>query len=297
MYTKRWIAHHYTNDIFLQMYIMETYRNLLFYNPFIQLNIVYDEDAKQVYIDILVFSKYKYERIIYKEKYSLEDFGKNFKKYINNYRKTTKRFSYHNISTRRFNNIRGEFDEHAMTVLYDKQTNELEFFQRDPGQKKQTEIEYGKKNLVNFFKYVYNENIKPVYNNNFCLKTGFFSDLCKAKNWRLNKRIYGDCMLWSLWYLELRLKNSDMSRRQVLNKTIKIFVNDIKKNNPDTHLVCKVILGYSTFIDNFTKQFYLIKTSKGQVIRINNKKSTPLLKKAELLMKQYLFNIRNYLIK
>ena len=70
---------------------------------------------------------------------------------------------------------------------------------------------------------------------------------------------------------------------------------NIKKSKQETYLVCKIILGYSTFIDNFTNQFELQLTENGLAIKINKKKSTPLLKKAGRLMKMYLFAIRDFM--
>jgi hypothetical protein len=290
-YSKEWHGHFYKSEIFLQMYIMEKYKDILFHVPFNELEVVYDEKNKILYGNLCSYSKDKCEHIHYRETYLQEDFGKNFKKYITKHRKTKKRFSYHVVSLTDYNSDIG----HAMTVLYDSKTKEIEFFQRNPGTEKYSVFENSKPILINFFRYVYGENIKPVFNNNLCVKAAFFSELCYNKNWELNKRIYGDCMIWSLWYLELRLKNHALSRRQALNKTIKIFTKNLKWYTVDTHLVCKVILGYSTFIDNITEQFYWVKTSNGRAIRIDKKKTTPLLKKAERLLKMYLFYIRNCL--
>ena len=100
-------------------------------------------------------------------------------------------------------------------------------------------------------------------------------------------------MIWSLWYLELRLKNRDIPRRQVLTRAIKIFTKDIGSGSykSDISLACRVMLGYKKFIDDFTDQFIVAKTSDDAPIKINKRKSTPLLAKAERLMKTYLFLI------
>jgi hypothetical protein len=272
---------------------MEKYKDVLFYVPFTSLEVVYNKEKNNpLYILEFNYSKSKTKNIgfLYKNKYSDKDFSKSFIKHVNKYRNTKKRFCYHFVDIRDSSSYEGG-SGHAMTVLYDSFTKEIEFFQRNPGTEKYSVFENSKPILTNFFRYVYGETVKPVFNNNLCVKAAFFSELCYNKNWELNKRISGDCMIWSLWYLELRLKNNALSRRQALNKTIKIFTKNLKWYTVDTHLVCKVILGYSTFIDNITEQFYWVKTSNGRAIRIDKKKTTPLLKKAERLLKMYLFYI------
>ena len=101
-------------------------------------------------------------------------------------------------------------------ALYDSKTNEIEFFQRNPGLGKYTVFDKSKPLIKKFFTYIYGDNLKFKFQENFCLKADFFSESCTYKNYDLYDRVDGDCLLWVLWYLELRLKNQALSRNQVL---------------------------------------------------------------------------------
>jgi AraC-like DNA-binding protein len=275
------------------MYIQETYKNLMYYKPFNELYVLYDNDKDMSYMGVMSFSKYKYSLKNWLDcpDWTVKNFDKETKKYITSYKKTSKRFSMHCINLQ----VKTEVFGHAIIALHDSKTNELEFFQRDVSMFEiSQEYKKSQKLLKDFFKYIYGDTVKFKFQEQLCIITSKFVNECKIKNYELYKRVEGDCMIWMLWYLELRLKNHNFSRGQVLSKVIKYFKNDIRRFRPDGHYACKVILGYSTFIDNFNKQFDIIKTEKGDFIKINKRKSTPLLKKAERLMKMYLFYLRDF---
>jgi hypothetical protein len=178
---------------------------------------------------------------------------------------------------------------HAITVLYDKLTNEMELFQRNPSKGRYTPYEESKPLLLFFFRDVFGKKAKPVYNDSLCVKAWEISNLCSSMHFEFYRKLDGDCMIWALWYLELRLKNKDIPRRQVLARTMRILTKDLKTYMSDVNLACRVILGYRKFIDDFTDQFTVFRSSDDTVIKINKKKSTPLLAKAGRLMKTYLF--------
>lgn len=290
-HTKEWVPDKDKKDIFFQMYIQERYRNLVFYVPNSRLVLSFIEKNGK---DVLFFSFDERAHFwISKTKNSgfIEISGdeERFIKYTKKLKKTNKRFLLFQASTYEENGA------HAITVLYDKLTKELELFQRNPGKEKYYPYEGTKVLLTAFFKKVFGKNIKPVYNNNLCIKAWDISNLCSSMHFEFYEKVEGDCLIWSLWYLELRLKNKDIPRRQVLNRVIKTFTKSIKPYEPDVNLACRVILGYRKFIDDFTDQFIVVKTLSGTVIRIDKKKTTPLLKKAERLLKTYLFLLGNSL--
>jgi hypothetical protein len=293
-YSKEWVGSQDKKDIFFQMYLQEKYRNSVFYVPFSNLVVIIDEDIVRLTFnfgnseDLFCISSAKGM-----QKYILEgiDCQKDYKKYVKKLKNTIKRFLIFQMIIY----IPGEDSSHAVTLIYDKLTKELEFFQRNPGKERILLYEEAKNIVKVFFMDVFGKNIKPVYNNNLCIKAWDISNLCSSMHFEFYEKIDGDCLIWALWYIDLRLKNKDLPRRQVLSRAIKIFTKSLKHYEQDVNLACKVILGYRKFIDDFTDQFVIVKTTKGSVLRIDKKKTTPLLKKAERLLKMYLFYIRNYL--
>jgi hypothetical protein len=292
-YSKIWDGTLENRQIFLQMYIQETYRNLMYYKPFNALYVIYDDDKDMTYMGVVSYSKYKYSLKNWLDcpDWTVKKFDKETKKYISSYKKTSKRFSMHYIKLQ----VKNADFGHAVIALYDSKTNELEVFQRNT-YIYEIDQEYKKlqKLLKDFFKYIYGDTVKFKFQEQLCIITSKIGYQCEIRTRKLYKRVEGDCMLWMLWYLELRLKNHSLSRGQVLSKAIKYFKDDLRRFRLSGNLVCKVILGYSTFIDNFNKQFDVIKNEKSYFIKINKKKSTPLLKKAERLMKMYLFALRDF---
>jgi hypothetical protein len=291
-HTKEWDGSWDKNDIFFQMYIQEKYKNIVYHVPFSSIG-VYLENYKSS----LLFNFGEHDnsfslsldtdnkKIQLFNEGRIKDYKPIYKKYINKLRNTSKRFVIFNAATY----IKGTESSHAITILYDKITNELELFQRNPGKEKYMPYEEAKTLLLIFFKDVFGKKVKPVYNNSLCVKAWDISNLCKAMHFEFYEKLDGDCMIWALWYLELRLKNKDIPRRQVLARTMNIFTKSMKGYDPDVNLACKVILGYRKFIDDFTDQFKVVKTSRGSAIRIDKKKTTPLLAKAGRLIKTYLF--------
>ena len=271
------------------MYLQEKYKDIVYYIPFSRMTVMLDKNITALAFN---FGKDKNLFWIYEDHLHLfidseknvngeEEYGK----YIKKLKKTNKRFLMFSLS---IYIIDKEFS-HAVSLLYDKFTNELEFFQRNPSKYSYKPYEEVKKIVLSFFKNVFGKKVKPVYNNNLCIKAYYISGFCSGAHFELYKNLDGDCMIWSLWYLELRLKNRDIPRRQILNRAIRTFTKSLKKYDPDVNLACRVILGYRKFIDDFVEQFEVVKSSKGSYLRINKKKSTPLLKKAERLLKTYLF--------
>jgi hypothetical protein len=62
-------------------------------------------------------------------------------------------------------------------------------------------------------------------------------------------------------------------------------------------LVCRIIHGYSKFVDSFRQLYEIEKNSSGNMIRIKKivKKETLLYKKAERMLKQFMFYINSTL--
>jgi hypothetical protein len=272
------------------MYIQEKYKNIVWHSPFSLIGLFFNNKTNET--DMVFFFKDKSPFWLEKNKnkeINVEGYMKDYIRYKKILKKTPKRFLLFDATIQETDSEFG----HAITVLYDKLTNEMELFQRNTSEEKYTPYEEAKPLLLFFFRDVFGKKVKPVYNNNLCIKTFEISNHCSSMYYNFYRRLSGDCMIWALWYLELRLKNRDIPRRQVLARAIKIFTKDIGSGSykSDISLACRIMLGYKKFVDDFTDQFIVSRNSEDLPIKINKKKSTPLLTKAGRLMKTYLFLI------
>jgi hypothetical protein len=130
-YSKIWYSSIENRQIFLQMYIQETYKNLMYYKPFNELKIIYNDDQDMSYMGVMSWSKYRFKYSLKNwldcSDWTVKNFDKETKKYITSYKKTSKRFSMHCINLQ----VKNADFGHAVIALHDSKTNELEFFQRE----------------------------------------------------------------------------------------------------------------------------------------------------------------------
>ena len=94
-----------------------------------------------------------------------------------------------------------------------------------------------------------------------------FYNLCK-KDFYENSKFYidGPCVIWTLWFLDMRLTNKHLSYQEVLKKALEVF----RKNH---QLVCKVIMNYGVFAHKITKKYDLIVDDKNNTVEIVYKKT------------------------
>jgi hypothetical protein len=281
-----WNPDYINRTVFYKMYISEKYSKDMFMTPAKEIIILYDENNKIIKGSFYdgTYNPDKGEDFKIKKKYEDNDFKRRTKKNINRYRGSPKRFKFHNIGLY----YKAENSGHAVAVLYDSKTKELEVFQRDS---KEVFYEESKPMITNLFKYIYGDDIKIFFNPAFCIATGILANYCA---W-IHHTMPGDCLLWVYWYLELRMTNKEFTRRQVLNKAMKIFQKDKKnKKYPEKVLICEVLKAYRDFVDDFNKQFIVeLGPNRKNIIRINKKKTTPLLIKAGRMLKKYRNIIRH----
>jgi ankyrin repeat protein len=112
---------------------------------------------------------------------------------------------------------------HANVLLYDKTTNEMERFE-PYGKDFPPNFNYISKNLdfnlSNLFKN-YFQDLKYYTPSDFEIKIGL--QLLDSYEYNKEKHINdpgGFCAAWSLWYVEMRITNSDIDRKDILNKLI-----------------------------------------------------------------------------
>lgn len=71
----------------------------------------------------------------------------------------------------------------------------------------------------------------------------------------------GFCLIWSLWYIELRLKNPDTPSKQLIKEATK----DLGTN------LCRFITGYAANVLNFSKKFDLVVGKDGKIVDYKEK--------------------------
>jgi hypothetical protein len=247
--------------IFHLTYIKKNFQKQLHFLPFVDLELfdhyknefsrisIYDDNKKKSIHIGDDKKKYIYDNI--KHIY-IDDIGdKMYYKYISLYKNTKKRFTYFPISL-----IEGEknkddtvgYQYHAISAIYDKKIKEVEIFDSNPMRvnRHETSFKY-------FFEDIYGKDIKIIY-----LRKCFSLDLLRSN--RCDDIPYkytseGFCIIWVLWYLELRLKNRDLSRDQIYDKAVDILKYGGEEN---TTKVCELLRGYAQFVDKAADKYIII---------------------------------------
>jgi hypothetical protein len=142
-------------------------------------------------------------------------------------------------------------------------SNEVEIFDSISG-----ELNPYKKELKEFFQKIYGKQVKIIFLTKCSLFGEFEWEKCFDKDYNYNSS--GFCVIWVLWYLELRLKNRDLNR----NLTINLAIKKLKKSNTR---VCKLLRGYAQFVDSEVSKYDLIE--KNGEILIKPKSSSRFTKK------------------
>ena len=243
--------------IFTKLYINKHYKKILHYLPYIELSLDSIEKESDTDFSHEIFIIDYNKNYLYNKKKD----KKEFVQYTKLFKNTNKRFTYFPVMQNTFY-LDGVRDIHSIFFIYDKLINQVELFDSN------AEDFYFYKTIFNkFFRNIYGKKIKIIYPESHC---PFFSELqvinCPDINYIYNSTGY--CSVWSLWYLELRLKNKDLSRDQVISKSLTLF----KKGD---QRICKLIRGYAQFIQEITNKFDLkIENEKIFIIIKESKKKS-----------------------
>jgi hypothetical protein len=246
-----WLGDYHITHTFYLTYIKKNFRKQLHFLPFVNLRLHdnYRDNRPEQYIGNFLIEDRNNNKYIF-----LND--SRMQKYVTLYKNTKKRFTYFPISiTIVTKNIFGtiETSGHAVSAIYDKKTNEVEFFDSNPFTIKKHDTE-----LSLFFKQIYGKDIKIVY----LTKCFLFSEIdiyrCNLMPYKYTSK--GFCVIWVLWYLELRLKNRELSREQIIDKAENILKNGSPK---DGTRVCELLRGYAQFV-NKTVDKYIVVNKNGK---------------------------------
>jgi hypothetical protein len=282
--------------VFFQMYLQEKYKNDLFTVPLFSVefytrkhdtSLVLFSETNTVWLNKVKSNK----KISLQGNKTSSENKKTYENIKNKFRTSKKRFISFPLGTKI-----DEEDGHAYSLLYDKETEELELFQRYSSNNDETKNSRNLKFMLKkFFKDIFGKDVKIVYDEGFCIYSLFYSKRCETQEKYYKDFYEGDCLLWALWYLELRLKNKHFSREKVIKKIKKNYgeVTGLGKDKY-SYKACELMIGYRHFIDNFVKQFIIRETESGTIIKISRKR-TPLFDKAKRLLKTYLFLMNSFI--
>jgi hypothetical protein len=248
-----WTGEYDLEHIFYLTYIKKNFRKQLHFLPFVDL-VLFDDDFGT---DIL--SLYDHN--------SGDSFfpgDSRIKKYVTLYKNTKKRFTYFPITIAFYKkNIFGSIKRighgHGVSAIYDKKTNEVEFFDSNPFNVKKHDLR-----ISLFFKQIYGKDIKVVYLDRCFSFSGINFYRCNLMPYKYISK--GFCVIWVLWYLELRLKNRELSREQVIDKAENILKNGTPE---DGTRVCELLRGYAQFV-NKTVDKYIVVRKKGKNTLVPN---------------------------
>jgi hypothetical protein len=257
----QWNGGNFSTDyIFFTMYLLKHYSHLVNIPIKTRINISKNDWWSPPGEELT--SKYKNKMIVhlsYKTnmKYTIYPFMdiSNFRKEVLN---TKKRFTVIPISIY-YSKFRKQMG-HSLCVIYDSESKQVELFDSIHGQSKQFHLII-KQFLRDIFK---NPNLKVIPLNQ-CKIFGTIAKKC-YDYFTYHYQATGYCTIWVYWYIELRLKNPNLNRKQLFHRITGYFKKDSQN-------VCRLIIGYTQFVDSLIKNYKITKerTSKLTVRKVTYK--------------------------
>ena len=246
-----WEASWERKGIFMNAYIQDTYKDDLYYLPFVDFRVFYDTKNDKTFFKLGDFVKYE---IIDSENKEV------FSPYLEHYKNVEKRFTFYPFTTFKEETEEEEGGSHGIACIYDKKTKKVEVFDSIG-----SDFTPYKKVFRSLFEEIYGKGIKIIYLNQ-CVNFG------KLVFYRCDDRYYnynagGFCAIWVLWYLELRLKNKHLSRDTV----IKLAIQKLKDGD---ERVCELLRGYAQFVDKIFSKYTMVKTNSNLLIKLKSEKIT-----------------------
>lgn len=245
--------------IFMQLYFEKLYKDQLHYIKFSEI--------------VILFTK-KYGNYNFIEGPALWNKNKGIifelqnipEEYLTEYRKTNKRFTLYPISLLDETTDNG----HILYMLYDKKINHIEVF--DNTTNINDILDKKHEYFTNFFKRIYGKYIKFNYNNYGIILSEYQINYCQSEKYLYKSTGY--CTIWFIWFLELKLKNKNLSNKEIVYK-----IKDILTNNPIK--ICEILIGYAQFVDKLTNDYkYVIIDNK--IDRISLKSEVKLKKRTRI---------------
>lgn len=248
---------------FIEVYIQKKYKDIVHYLPFIELGLsetctLNNKGDKYIYdkkFEIMDFNRFIGYDISTHEPEILVIINKIKERYKN----TKKRFTFYTVGQAEFDceNIRR--NGHSMLFLYDTQDNTVELFNSI-----QDDFYSYKNKISNFFKDIYGKNVKIIYPTKLmCQLAKIFNLKCPETQFLYKSKGY--CVIFTFWYLELRLTNKNLDRNQVIQKAINLFKHKYNQQ------ICKTVMGYAQFIQKTVQNYTILTGRNGEFIMVVNK--------------------------
>jgi hypothetical protein len=237
-----WDGSSHKKMIFTELYLEKKYSSLLHTVPWLNLRFEEINDTRKSDYEYKIHIQDWNKGIMYQidRKMSSND----IKSFIKLYQNTNKRYTYYPISTVDILNGEEEQGGHSLFCLYDKKYNQIELFDSV-----REDLRGFEKDYIYFFTKVYGKDVKITFPD-YKIPTISEVYLKKCSKKMYNYTAYGFCIVWTVWYLEIILNNTNLNFKQINTKTIK----ELSKRNDK---VCKIPVGYAHFIDNTTKNYEL----------------------------------------
>jgi len=249
-------------SIFLNIYIKEKYKKDLFFLDYFTLHATYAHNESPHQVAIVDYREPDENTFLRITKQSIK---KELLPYINAYKNSKKKFHYFEIRMVSRNQQDKELRFHSSSAIYDSTSNQVDFFNLLTSD---FNIKAYNEQFKIFFRAIYGNEVKLKYSIN-CLLLGYaeIENLCRERFYE-NSKFYidGPCVIWTLWFLDMRLTNKHLPHQEVLKKALKIF-----REIPD--LVCKVIINYGIFADKIMKKYDLVIDRKNRKAEIVYKKT------------------------
>ena len=231
-----WLGHPKNSQLFLHLYMEKMYHDSLFTIKPLLLAVINHVSPPR-------FAGYHLARNNMPDvEYQLSDGEMISNKYIERYRNTKKRFTYFPLTI--FNRKTGH---HLIPIIYDKNLNRVEFQDNinliSDIQKVLSE------DFKRFFRNIYGNSVKFDFKTSYCGTLKILGKVNYCEDYLFKSRGY--CAIYTLWYLELRLKNPNLTKRQIDSKIISYF-----KKAP--HKFCELIIGYADFVNETIKDYELL---------------------------------------
>jgi hypothetical protein len=229
------------DQIFYLTYIKKNFQKQLHFLPFIR-----------PYIQDYIFEKDSSMGIVDDNKgkgFTKDDNPVDYKKYLSLYKNTKKRFTYFPITLMQIAEYKdGSKDvvAHAISAIYDKQIKEVEIFDSNS-----LNIKKHESVIFAFMENIYGKDIKIIYIHKCFSLSNLETNRCESIPYKYTSK--GFCVIWVLWYLELRLKNRDLSRDQTIDEAINLL-----KHGPKNAKVCELLRGYAQFVDKTVDKYIVV---------------------------------------
>jgi len=256
-YSGNWSGMSDKTNIFLNVYIKEKYKKELFFLDYFTLVASYSEGEYPHSVftaDLKELDENKYHFITKKT------IKEELLPYINAYKNSKKRFHFFDISMMIRDKPTNQIKFHSASAIYDSSSNQVDFFNLLVGD---FNVKAYNEKFKIFFRSIYGEQVKLKYSNT-CLLLGQteLRNFCEEDYYK-NSKFYigGNCVIWTLWFLDMRLKNKHLTHQEVLKKSLKLFTE-----TPE--LVCEVIKNYGIFADKIMKKYDLVVDKKNKTVNI-----------------------------